>query len=678
MNQIGRYEIQSELGRGGMATVYLAHDPRIERKVAVKVLPPAFLHDPSFRARFEREARIIAALEHTAIVPVHDFGEENGQLYLVMRYMPGGSLGERLKAGPMPLAEASHIIGRIASALDEAHSRHIIHRDLKPDNILFDRNGEPYLSDFGIVKVAESSVAFTGSMIIGTPAYMSPEQAHGGKEIDGRSDIYALGVILFEMLTGRAPYQADTPMQLAMKHILDPVPSILAHKADLPAGLEVILARALAKDPADRYGTAGELAAAVAGVVGGKAASSTQVLGGPAVGSKQSAVGREQWVGSSKQAAVSRQQSDAPRSTLSAPRSSIPWWGWLAVGVVVFGFFFNQVFSRIEPTPTPFIPVNTPTARPTQRPTQQIIIRTQTPPPPIAVTTLEDFRTLRGHADFVNSVAWSPVTTLLASGGRDGSVRIWDGLAGQTLRELDGHGESVNSVAWSADGQLLASAGDDSQVIIWDSSSGEQERVLQSTAAINSISWSPGREIVLGNEDGSVEVWDVNSGRQLHLLTTNGEPINGVAWSPDGTLLAAGSADAFVQIWEADSGDLLFSLDSNASAVTSVAWSSDSRFLASGGADGTIQIWDAADGRQLRLLEGHDRFVNSVAWAPDSQHLVSGSGDQTIRVWDALGGLQVSTIQAHQDTVTEVAWSADGDLVASGSRDQIVKTWRVR
>jgi serine/threonine protein kinase len=671
MNQIGRYEIVSELGRGGMATVYLAHDPRIDRQVAIKVLPPAFLHDPSFRARFAREARTIAALEHTAIVPVHDYGEENGQLYLVMRYMPGGSLADRLKGGPLPLAEIAHITGRLAAALDEAHSRHIIHRDLKPDNILFDRHGEPYLSDFGIVKVAESSVAYTGSLIIGTPAYMSPEQAHGGREIDGRSDIYSLGVILFEMLTGRAPYQGDTPMQLAMKHILDPVPSILAHKSDLPPGLEAILARALAKEPADRFNTAGELAEAISAVASGKVAPTTQLLERPA---------------------------DPPRSSLPAPRSSdhqpppavikarfaIPWWVGLLGGIVVIGLLFRAIFNQVEPTPPPpFTPFLTPTATPTVRPTQQIIIRTQTPPPPLRITTVETFRTLRGHSDFVNSVAWSPVTTLLASGSQDGEVIIWDGLSGQTMLELNGHANSVNSVAWSADGRLLASGSDDTTVKIWDSSNGVQVAILQSTAAVNSLAWSPdrvgnGRQLVLGNEDGSVEVWDVDSGRQLQLLTTGGDPINGVSWSADGTLLAAGGADAFVHVWEADSGRLLLSLDSNASAVTSVAWSADSRFLASGGADGTIQIWDGATGQQLRLLEGHDRFVNGVAWAPDSQHLVSGSGDQTIRVWDALSGLLISTVNAHLDTVTEVAWSADGDLVASGGRDQVVRTWRVQ
>src|SRR5512137_1126343 len=206
--KIGIYQIKSEIGRGGMATVYHAYDPRFEREVALKVLPREMLHDPQFRTRFEREAKTIALLEHPAIVPVYDFGEEGGQPYFVMRYMTGGSLSDRIKKGPMSLQDAVHIFERIAPALDDAHAKGIIHRDLKPGNILFDQYGEPYVSDFGIAKLAASQTNVTGSGIVGTPAYMSPEQAQG-VQIDGRSDIYGLGVILFEMLSGRQPYEGD-------------------------------------------------------------------------------------------------------------------------------------------------------------------------------------------------------------------------------------------------------------------------------------------------------------------------------------------------------------------------------------------------------------------------------------------------------------------------------------
>ncbi len=238
-----------------MATVYLAHDPRFNRQVAIKVLPRQFTHDPTFRARFEREAQVIANLEHPAIVPVHDFGEEEEQPYLVMRYMPGGSLADLLQQGSLSPNKVAEILMRIAHALDRAHSQGVIHRDLKPGNILFDQYGDPYLADFGIAKLAEATATITGSSIIGTPAYMSPEQVKGQK-LDGRSDIYTLAVIVFEMLTGRQPYEAETPMGQAFKHVLEPVPHILEGNPELPQAVDEVLMRGLAKEPDDRFATA--------------------------------------------------------------------------------------------------------------------------------------------------------------------------------------------------------------------------------------------------------------------------------------------------------------------------------------------------------------------------------------------------------------------------------------
>ena len=263
VEQIGRYRIIRELGRGGMATVFLAEDPHVNRHVAVKVLPAQFTHDQQFRARFQREAQTIAKLEHPAIVPVYDFGEDNQQPYIVMRYMQGGSLADRIRQGFLPMGEALSIVQRIASALEAAHQHGIIHRDLKPGNILFDQYNNAYLADFGIVKLAESNATFTGTGIIGSPAYMSPEQAQGGREIDKRTDIYALGIIIFEMLTGKSPFEADTPVQQLMKHIMEPPPTLSRIKPDLPANVDPIVNRALAKDPNDRFPTATDLANAL-------------------------------------------------------------------------------------------------------------------------------------------------------------------------------------------------------------------------------------------------------------------------------------------------------------------------------------------------------------------------------------------------------------------------------
>lgn len=257
--KINRYEIKQELGRGGMASVYEAYDPQFQRPVAVKLLPREFLHDPEFRARFTREARTIAALEHPAIVPVYDFGEEDGQPFLVMRLMTGGSLTDRLANGPIPIDEAAEILKRIGSALDRAHSQGIVHRDLKPGNILFDHYGDAFLADFGIARIAAAGSQLTASgSLVGTPTYMSPEQVYGNKELDGRSDIYALGVILYQMLTGEIPFDADTPARMMMAHVMNPVPHLIDKRPDL-APCDLVISKAMAKERDDRFATASDM-----------------------------------------------------------------------------------------------------------------------------------------------------------------------------------------------------------------------------------------------------------------------------------------------------------------------------------------------------------------------------------------------------------------------------------
>lgn len=268
---IGRYKISEKIGRGGMATVYKAFDPVFERYVAVKVLPASLLHAPTFQDRFKREALIIAQLEHAAIVPIYDVGEYEGQPFMVMRLMEGGSLSDKLKRGPLTLSQVINIFSRIAPAIDNTHKQGIIHRDIKPDNILFDREDNAYLSDFGIVKLSEGTTQLTSiGGVIGTPTYMSPEQARGETNISGQSDIYALGAVMYEMFTGQMPYKADTPLGVLFKHISEPVPNILDVLPDLPPSIATINKRALAKEPENRFATAIEMLDALNEVAIGK------------------------------------------------------------------------------------------------------------------------------------------------------------------------------------------------------------------------------------------------------------------------------------------------------------------------------------------------------------------------------------------------------------------------
>lgn len=259
---LGPYRITEQLGMGGMATVYKAYQPSMDRYVAIKVLPQHFAADPTFVGRFEQEAKVIARLENARILPVYDYGEDNGVTYIVMRFLEGGTLAERIQSEPLSLVEIARIIGQIAEGLDYAHKRGVIHRDMKPSNIMLDPSSDVYITDFGISKLVEGTAQFTGSGIIGTPAYISPEQGLG-QPVDHRTDIYSLGVVLYQLATNDVPFHAETPMAVVIKHIHEPLPLPRSINPVLPETVETVILKALAKDPDARYQSCGELAKAL-------------------------------------------------------------------------------------------------------------------------------------------------------------------------------------------------------------------------------------------------------------------------------------------------------------------------------------------------------------------------------------------------------------------------------
>jgi len=261
--ELGSYRILEQVGVGGMATVYKAYHAVMDRYVAVKVVLEQMSQDANFRQRFEREAKAVARLEHAHILPVYDYGEAEGRLYLVMRYIDAGTLKERMAAGLLDLAEVDHVISQVGRALEYAHGMGVVHRDVKPSNVLVDAHGDCYLTDFGLAKMMEASVQLTASGVgVGTPAYMSPEQGQGEK-VDARTDIYSLGVMLYEMVTGRLPYEAETPLALLMKHINAPLPLPRKVNPAVPEGVERVILRAMAKNPDDRFQTVGEMVEAL-------------------------------------------------------------------------------------------------------------------------------------------------------------------------------------------------------------------------------------------------------------------------------------------------------------------------------------------------------------------------------------------------------------------------------
>jgi serine/threonine protein kinase len=270
--QLGPYRVVAPLGKGGMATVFKAYQPSMDRYVALKVLPRHLAEeDPQFTLRFQQEGRVLAQLQNPHILPVFDFGEAEGYTYLVMPLVSGGTLADRLAGQPLPLSQVRSIISQLGDALDYAHSRGVVHRDVKPSNVLMDERGNALLSDFGIAKLVEGTQHFTQTGgIVGTPAYMAPEQGLGLK-VDRRCDIYALGIILYQLVTGRVPFEAETPMAVLLKHINDPLPPPRALNPALPEAVERIILKALAKNPDDRFATAGDLTHALQAAVSGEA-----------------------------------------------------------------------------------------------------------------------------------------------------------------------------------------------------------------------------------------------------------------------------------------------------------------------------------------------------------------------------------------------------------------------
>ena len=310
---VGHYRILEQLGQGGMATIYKAYHPALDRHVAIKVLHPAFTEDPNFLKRFGREAQVVARLEHPSIVPIYDFSEHAGQPYLVMKFIEGETLKARLARGPLAISEMVRVIEAVGEALAYAHKQGVLHRDIKPSNILLTRDGPVYLADFGLAKMAQAGESTLSSdMLMGTPHYISPEQARGAKNLDAGTDIYSLGVVLYELTVGRVPFSADTPFSIIHDHIYSPLPRPTQVNPRVPQEVERVLLKALAKERADRFSTVDEL------VLGFKAAVKAAAARGPSAARAQT---REKLAATS---GTRRPAVEEPATPPEAPPAAVP------------------------------------------------------------------------------------------------------------------------------------------------------------------------------------------------------------------------------------------------------------------------------------------------------------------------------------------------------------------
>lgn len=617
--KISRYEIVRELGGGGMGRVFVAHDPRFPRDVALKLLRTNLQGQDMLRRRFRREARTIAALEHHAIVPVYDYGEHDGQLFLVMRLMRGGTLRHRLAHGPLPLDETLVILQRIAAALDKAHSQGIVHRDLKPANILFDDEGNAYLSDFGIVKQTgeQTATALTGAHgVLGTPHYMSPEQALGEAEIDARADVYALGAVAYEMLGGNPPFEADTWMQLLVKHVREPTPSLHALRPDLPPAVDAVLAQAMAKDRQHRFSKAGAFVRALSTVL---AAATT---GPPDVPQPEP---------------IKQQATPAPR------RPYLPY----AAGVLVLIVIATAAGLLLRPPPSgpPAQAADgTATATATTQPGSDAATATKTSTVPALSPTLTATATTIPKNTASPTATTAPTVTATATAIASFPIvepmgqivftcyiNNWDNLC-----RIDAGGGNEQRLTTTSATDFYASYTPDGASILFSSlRSGRfllysmgalgqnPRRIGPETAGMYAPHMSPdGQQIVFTNVVGGLQsIWVMNAdGSNARALTT-GEDRDPV-WSPDGSRIA---------FWSDRSGEgAHYIMNANGSglrrlpaAVDDIGgrsdWSPDGRWLAFyAGGSGDHDIYLVAtdgSGEVRRLTDGGNNLAPS--FSPD-------------------------------------------------------------
>lgn len=257
---VGPYRLIEKLGKGGMATVFKAYHPSLDRYVAIKALHPAFMEHPGFIDRFEREAKVVAKLDHPNIVPIFDFSEHEDRPYLVLKYIRGETLKARLVKAKLTYKESRHIFRVISSALAFAHQEGVLHRDIKPSNVLLEKGGQIYLADFGLARITETSqTTLSGQMMMGTPHYISPEQAKGLGDLDSGTDIYSLGVMMYELLVGEVPFQADTPFSVIHDHIYSPLPLPRDMNPDLNEDIQLAILKSLAKEREDRYANVSDM-----------------------------------------------------------------------------------------------------------------------------------------------------------------------------------------------------------------------------------------------------------------------------------------------------------------------------------------------------------------------------------------------------------------------------------
>ncbi len=727
--QIGRFEIRRPLGRGGFGIVYLAYDPVLCREVALKIPRADALVDHECRIRFQREARAAAGLDHPNLVPVHEAGELGPICYIALAYCPGSNLAAWLKqrTAPVPSRQAARLVATLAHAIHYAHLRGIYHRDLKPSNILLspvppsewpasgapdsDRRSSkgiwqpdpesgflPRVTDFGLAKLAggEQGHTRTGA-VLGTPSYMAPEQAEGrGGDVGPATDVYSLGAILYEVVTGRPPFWAETTLETLLQvKSVDPVsPGRLRPK--LPRDLETICLKCLQKDPRRRYASAEALGDDLGRFLAGVpirarrsgwpelaikwaqrrpalAAALTALvlvtalgLGGilrqweatqQALHDEQSARHQAEIQGERAQKAL-----ELSDSTLNHHRVALAYREWFSGNLAHATQLLNECPEELHDWEWRFV-------------------HRLCDGPLLA---------MKGHTSSITSLSFSPDGRWIASCGglwgtaEKGEVCVFDAATGELRWKGTGHSAPAMGVAFNPEGKKLISSsvafqGSQCEVLTWDAATGELLAGRRGPGAgAWCVAYSPdGRLAALASCDNRVRVFDRKTGKQLGAHPPFNMMVFKIAFSPDSRLLAAASRDGTARIVEAVSGKPVCPPLLGPTDLRSIAYSPDGRLVATASYDHTVKIWDAATGDCVRTYFGHACGSQSVTFSPDGRWVASGDNGGTIHVWDASSLEVLRTIRGHAGPILSLVFTADGRRLASAGRDGIIRVWDV-
>ncbi len=687
--RVGRYDLVRAIGGGSFGTVYEAVDSDLKRRVAIKLPRHALDSRPEERARFVREAQNLARLSHPAIVPVLDAGWSDGLFYIVCSLVEGPTLADRLRDGPLAPRAAAQIIATVADALDHAHRQGIVHRDVKPSNILFDAEGSPWLTDFGLAgrRDAEATLTVEGQLL-GTPAYMAPEQAAGGAhQLDGRADVYSLGAVLYECLTGQLPFLGSPSAIFDQIRFCDPLPPTRLC-ARIDRDLELICLAALEKHPGDRYASAAALAADL-----------RRYLAGEPIHARPPGAVRRLVKWSRRRPALAALAGLSLGTILVV--TALVWRHNVQLrGALILTDEALQQAERLRLA-----------SEQSQRQTENMLYaadmrlannsycngdrietmsRLRKYLPDAASPDRREFawrrlwslchadeQTLRGHEGDVYVAQVVGGGRQLVSAGRDGTLRLWNLSENNRAEILGKYAAELNFVAVAPDGITLATGDDGGTIRLWNLA----ER-RETSKFVGHGNWalcgaiSPrGDQLATSGRDNVIRLWALPRGELVAELPGHTSTVESLAYLPDGKSLVSTGADCTLRHWDlaAKSGSVLMT---QPAPMYGVACSHDGRRLATASVDCNIYLWDIETRGPCGRLNGHTEVVQSVAFSPDDTRLASASADGTVRVWDLQKQTQIELCLAHTSRVWSVAWFPDGAALASAGADGTVRLWR--